>query len=174
MCNTLNKVIELDQEKTKLLTVDALLLALRWDLIPWSLVLDLDTPISEESEAPYRRAWIVFGGISEIYFPMHNARLPNGCGLISQISITELTDDFKLYEFCGLLPSFSKNDSIIEYPSEDISIKAKEITGLISIETRPTNINFIDRQTRVNLASDDEFLSAFMSSTAYGVTGRAQ
>jgi len=168
VCNTLNKVIELDQEKTKLLTVDALLLALRWDLIPWSLVLDLDTPISEESEAPYRRAWIVFGGISEIYFPMHNARLPNGCGLISQISISELTDDFNLYEFCGLLPSFSKNDSIIEYPSKDISIKAKEITGLISIETRPTNINFIDRQTRVNLASDEEFLSAFMSSRDEG------
>jgi hypothetical protein len=165
---TLNKVIELDQEKTKLLTVDALLLALRWDLIPWSLVLDLDTPISEAVEAPYRRAWIVFGGVSEIYFPIHNARLPNGCGLISQISISELTDDFKLYEFCGLLPSFSKNDSIIGYPSKDISIKAKEITGLISIETRSANINFIDRQTRVNLASDEEFLFAFMSSRDEG------
>jgi len=160
----LNKVIELDQEKTKLLTVDALLLALRWDLIPWSLVLDIDTPISEAVDAPYRRAWLVFGDVSEIYFPIHNARLPNGCGLISQISISELTDDFKLYEFCGLLPSFSENDSIIEYPSKDISIKAKEITGLISIEARSSDINFIDRQTRVNLASDEEFLLAFMSS----------
>jgi len=160
----LNKVIELNQEKTKLLTVDALLLALRWDLIPWSLVLDLDTPISEGAEAPLRRAWIVFGGVSEIYFPVHNARLPNGCGLISQISITELTDDFKLYEFWGLLPSFSENDSIHENPSKEISIKAKEIAGLISIETSSPNINFIDRQTRINLASDEEFLSAFMSS----------
>lgn len=158
----MKKITELDQEKTKKLTIDARLLAMRWDLIPWCLVLDLDVPVSEAADAPLRRAWIVFEGISELYLPLLNARLPNGCGLISQITIEKLSDNFQIYKFWGLLPSFSDDDSIHKYPSKEISIKAKEMSGFISIEARPKG-KYLERKSRISLASDDELLSAFIS-----------
>lgn len=161
MQNTLNKVTKLNQEETKLLTIDARLLALRWDLIPWCLVLDLDVPASEAAEAPIRRAWVIFEGVSELNWPLLNTRLPYGCGLISQITISKISGKFQNYKFWGTLPSFFDDGTIHKNPSKEISIKAKEIYGLVSVDTRRHEIDCLDRSKRINLASDDELLSAF-------------
>ena len=159
----MNKVTKLNLEKTKLLTIDARLLAIRWDLIPWCLVLDIDVPVSEAADAPLHRAWIVFEGILELNWPMLNTRLPCGCGLISSITVSKLSDNIQVYKFRGLLPSFSNDDSLLENPAKEISIKAKNIVGFISIEACPHKIEYLERKKRLSLASDDEFLSAFTS-----------
>jgi hypothetical protein len=157
------RILKEDEEETQLLTLDARVMAIRWDVIPWSLVLDVDVPVSEAEAAPIYRAWIVFNGVLEIYWPLLGTRLPNGCWLTSAINIEDLPDDFHEYSFFALLTRFAPDDSVIETPNEDRSIRiiAKRYYGIRSIETKvPSDYNTITRKERISLATDEEFLQA--------------
>ncbi len=156
--NTLVKVTRLTEDETKTITVDARVVAIRWDLIPWCLALDLDVPESEIDGAPMSRAWVVFQDVSELYWPLLNARLPNGCGLTSEIAISKLANDFYAYSFWGLLPSFYDDGTLHKNPAKEIKIKAKGIAGLISSSSEKPTDCYLDRQTRLSLASDEELL----------------
>ncbi len=71
----------LDASAVSEMTRDAKVVAIRWDLIKWSLVLDMDVPASEARASPVRRAWLVLGGVSEISLDLESARLPDGVWL---------------------------------------------------------------------------------------------
>ncbi len=62
------KVTILDEDSSLAVVKDARAVSLRWDLIPWCLTLDLDTPLDESYNSPLRRAWLIFVGISELSF----------------------------------------------------------------------------------------------------------
>ena len=49
------KVYRLTDREVMEITQDARLVAIRWDVLPWSIVLDIDTPVSEQEHAEMRR-----------------------------------------------------------------------------------------------------------------------
>jgi hypothetical protein len=117
----MEKTVKLSEKETIQLTLDARLVGIRWDIIPWSLVFDLDVPTSESKNAPMCRAWIVFSGMSELSFPLNSARLPNGCWLTSNLSYKLLPDGFRDYSVLGLVPMFDAEQLIEKNPSGEFS-----------------------------------------------------
>lgn len=81
----MSSAIRLQDEDVRALTTDARIVAMRWDVLEWGVVLDLDVPVSEANDAPMRRAWLAFPGVSEITLAMHEARLPTGIWLTSSL-----------------------------------------------------------------------------------------
>lgn len=156
MTNIVNK---LNNNDVPALTQDARVMAIRWDLTPWSLVLDLNVRDSEAVNAPISRAWLIFTGISELTWPLNNTRLPNGCFLTSEMSVCEEQNDFRKYSFWGMLPSHSENGAILKPASQIIDIKAKGVIGLCSVKKVQSKTGFIERNLRLSLASDDEMLA---------------
>jgi hypothetical protein len=53
----MTNVIELPTEEALWITDDARLVALRWDLLPYALVLDLDVAVQGSQGGLMRRAW---------------------------------------------------------------------------------------------------------------------
>ena len=159
----MDKVYELSLEEIKNSTIDARLAALRWDVVPWSLVLDLDTPVTENANALMKRAWIILTNISELSFPLSNARIPNGCWLTSQIGFTTLSNNFINYEVSCLLPSFNQDDELQNNPVKNISVIAQGIIGLSSTQTGRSTDKILDRKIRTDLADDVDFLSFYKS-----------
>jgi hypothetical protein len=155
----ISAVKKLSDIETIELTQDSRVMAIRWDLIPWSLVLDLDVKESEAVDASTYRAWLIFTGVSEISWPLDNSRLPHGCFLISEIAVANAANDFKEYSFWGMLPTHAKDESVLCPMSKEITIKAKEITSVRSVRMVHSADGFIARATRLNLASDDEMLA---------------
>jgi len=154
----LKNVRVLDEIETKELTVDARVVAIRWDLIPWCLVLDIDVPSSEASDAPYYRGWVIFDGMSEMDWPFHNARLPNGCVLTSELGCWESSEGFNNYVFRGLLPSFSDDGAVQGNPSKEIKIRAKNVIGVLSNKSVKPTDEFLDLHERTSLASDEDLM----------------
>ena len=58
-----NKAIRLYDDELFNITWDAKVVAIRWDIIPWCMLFDMETPLSEARMAPVRRSWLVFAGI---------------------------------------------------------------------------------------------------------------
>lgn len=139
------------------LTMDARVVALRWDLVPWALVLDLDVPESEEKNSSMYRAWLVFSGISELSLPLDNVRIPTGFWLTSQLSIQH-RDEFKLVSFLAMLPIFKAGDSPLSEPTKEITIRTKVIEGVISINNIAPSEYGLIRKDRLALASDEDML----------------
>jgi hypothetical protein len=142
-------------------TLNARLAALRWDVIPWSLVLDLDVPDFETENSPMKRVWIILTDISELSFPLNNTRVPNGCWLTSQVNCSVLPNGFNDYEVCCLLPSFNNDDVVQNLPTKKIVIRAKEITGFSSVKSGKAMNRILDINCRTALANDIDFLNAY-------------
>lgn len=159
MKEKINAAKKLSEIETIELTRDSRVMAIRWDLIPWGLVLDLDVKESEAIDASTYRAWLVFTGVSEITWPLDNTRLSHGCFLTSEISITDEPDDFQEYGFWGMLPTHAKDESVLYPMSKIITIKAKGIVGICSVKKIHSEDGFLERKTRLNLASDDDMLA---------------
>ncbi|WP_437674082.1 hypothetical protein [Sorangium sp. So ce131] len=137
-------------------TVDARVAAIRWDVVPWGLVLDLDAPLSGAPEAPMRRVWLLFSGVSEVSWPIEEARLPNGCWLTSAIASADAGGGFREYRFTSLLPRFAGDVLSREQPPGVVVIRAQRLDGVASIEAHPANEHGVPWRERVRLASDEE------------------
>ena len=159
-----NKFVSLvNEDEVISLTKDTKLVALRWDLIDWGLVLDLDVPQSENSDAPVSRAWLVFQGVSEITLPLKDTRLPNGCFLSSYVNIRASFNGLHDFTFNAMLPTFN-GETILQPVTKEIVIRAKAILGAISIKSAaPDNFSFLSRATRMRLADDEEMLSVIVN-----------
>ena len=139
---------------------EAILVAVRWDLIPWCLVLDLDTPTSEAKDARMRRVWLVFEGMSEISWSLDRARLPNGCWIYNLLEPESLSDGFILFTLMTLAPAFRADGSVHENSMRELRIRAKKAYGVISEGSGVPDVSGLARDVRLALAGDDDMLIA--------------
>ena len=92
------RVKRLTEEEACVILCDARIVGIRWDIVPWSMVLDLDVRVSEEEGAQVRRVWVAFSGVSTLSLSLTNARLPTGLFVTSEMWVDELvTDHFKVH-----------------------------------------------------------------------------
>jgi hypothetical protein len=145
------------------LSRDARIVAIRWDLIEWGLVLDLDVPDSESADSPVRRAWLAFSGVSEVTIPMEDARLPNGVWLTSSLGMEPDQDGFKIYFCQALFPNFIGNERRVTDANTGISIRAQGLVGVVSADTDNTNESALSYEARTKLATDLSMLEAIAS-----------
>jgi hypothetical protein len=137
---------------------DARIVAIRWDLIEWGLVLDLDVPTSECENSAIRRAWLVFSGVSEVTIPMAAARLPTGIWLTSSRCGRRAGRAQALYrlrtssELCG-------NELRATDTGGGISIRAQALVGVLSATTDNPNEHGLSYEARTRLATDRAMLN---------------
>ena len=150
----------IENEAALQLSKDARVVAVRWDLVEWGLVLDLDTPISEAEGAPMRRAWLVFPGVAECTMPILAARLPNGIWLSSALRLQRDGQGFQTFRCDALLPVFEGEALQAAAASQEFSVRAQGFVGLASETTeRPTQYG-LSLDARRRLCSDEELLHA--------------
>src|SRR3954471_5397953 len=126
------EIRRLSGEEALQAAVDATVVAIRWDVHPWALVLDLDAPLSEAPDAPSRRIWLAFLGLDSLHWPFEGCRVPNGVGITSPITMTVAEGGFRQYRFIALLPRHSIDGSIVGSPSGSVIIRAQGLVGLAS------------------------------------------
>lgn len=152
--------IVVEESDALALARDARIVAIRWDLVEWGLVLDLDVPTSECEGSPMRRAWLVFSGVSEITIPMEVARLPNGVWITSSFLVEGGQDGFRLYTCCAIFPNFDGNELRDAAAGESISIRAQKLVGIISAKSDNSEEYGLSYQARSRLATDQDMLEA--------------
>jgi hypothetical protein len=151
----------LDRAETLEATIDARIVALRWDLVEWALVLDCDLPAFGERESnAVKRAWIVFDAVGEISLPLDSARLPRG--IIAGSSIGEIArgESFSEFNISVLIPRFSEDDELIGNPSSVLTITAKTVLAVRSIAFGDFGEYSGDVFQRNSLADENDFLEA--------------
>ena len=153
------KVYRLTDREVMEITQDARLVAIRWDVLPWSIVLDIDTPASEQDHAEMRRTWICFSGIDSFTWNFENTRLPTGCWLNSTIGVTPLSNEFTEYCFSALTAQFCEDGSLKGNSSTDVIIQSRRIAGVSSIESAYPEQYGLSWDQRTALASDEDFIS---------------
>jgi hypothetical protein len=160
MMNMPKQVLSLSYDEVLGLVRNAKLVAIRWDLIPWCLVLDLDAPTSEAKGAQMRRVWLVFEGMSEISWLLDRARLPNGCWISNSLETESLSDGFFLFTFMTLAPAFTGAGSVDKNPTRVLCIRAKKVYGIASESSGMPDVSGLTRDVRLGLAGDEEMLLA--------------
>jgi hypothetical protein len=159
----MSPVSRISEDEASKIAIDARIMAIRWDVIEWAVVLDIDTPDSEAPGARMRRAWLVFTGVSDMTIPIRSARLPIGICLTSHIIADSEEDGFQTYTCHGLFPVF---DGDIPRPGETantMSIRAQSLFGVVSTDRAVTTQEGLDLNVRRKLASDDDMLQAARS-----------
>jgi hypothetical protein len=157
--NTLQPAL-VDESAALALAKDARIVALRWDLLEWGLVLDLDVPSSEREDSTMRRAWLVFSGVSEVTLPMEATRLPSGIWLTSSLAAEDRYDGFRVYTCWALLPTFDNDEVRTIDVSHSISIQAQSLVGILSPTPGGACDYGLTYRTRTSLASDQAMLEA--------------
>lgn len=153
--NTTNETVQtLSDSETQKIMRDARIVAIRWDIMEWALVFDLDTPISEESGAEMRRAWVVFHGVSTLSIDVLEARMPTGINVISEMWVDPLPykQDFQRATFQML----AMEGSSTEASTKEFVIVCKQVTGLASVGASSRDGIGLSWQARVSLASDEQ------------------
>ncbi|HEY3319221.1 MAG TPA: hypothetical protein VGP72_01950 [Planctomycetota bacterium] len=140
---------------------DARVVAIRWDVIPFAVVLDLDLAIPEEKDRVVRRAWYVFWAISVIDFGLVG-RLPTGCCLTSTMSRSEEPGGFFAYRINAVMAIFNADDSLADGCTKVVCVSAKRLVALQSTATAVQDqYGLLSWEQRCRLASDAEFIEAF-------------
>jgi hypothetical protein len=152
------RVYRLTDDEVLAITLDARVVAIRWDVIPWSLVLDLDTPAVGEDRTEMRRTWICFGGVSEFTWLFSDTRLPTGCWLTSTIGVSSLPNGFSEFAFAALIPQFNEDDTVKENPAKDVFVKSMRIAGASSKASALSAEYGLTWSDRTALATDQEFI----------------
>jgi hypothetical protein len=142
------------------LSRDSRVVALRWDLVPWGIVLDLDVPISEAKGAAMRRAWLLFSGVAEVTIPMQSSRLPTGIWLTSSFAVEGSAQESLLYTCRALLPEFNENRLREDGTLGCISIRAQSLVGVVSQRSSLASEYGLSLGSRTDLASDQEMLAS--------------
>jgi hypothetical protein len=148
-----------DEQAALVLVRDARIAAIRWDIIEWGLVLDIDTPATEAPGAPMRRAWLVFSGVSDVTVPARAARLPNGIWVTSVMNAESGTDGFRTYSAAALLPVFDENVPRGDGLSATVVIRAQGLLGVVSSRTAVAGDHGLSFEARTGLSTDMDMAS---------------
>lgn len=153
----------LDVREAHVLSRDAKIVSIRWELVPWGLVLDCNIRAEEDvNDPPICRAWIIFNGLSEISWPAESVRLPNGIVCTDVITSCEDSSGFYKYEIPILAPIF-KEDMLCNNPHALLVIRARGLIGAVSVNQSTFGELGPDRSQRNSLAKDEDFLQAIES-----------
>lgn len=158
-------------------TQNGRIVALRWDLLAWGLVLDLDAPVSEGT-VPARRVWLVFVGLDNIFCDpltlapkdepfmpidfkaLSGFRLPRGIPAVSPLWVTPGEAGFFEYQFMAQLAQYDHSDRHVGRETRRVVVVAQNLVGVCSLETAffEGSERSFSRAQRNLLASDDELL----------------
>lgn len=151
----------LNHEETIDSTIDARIVAIRWDLLMWGLVLDCDVPaFGEKASNAIKRSWVVFHAVDNISLKLDSARLPRGIIAGSSIEVRPLANDFTQFSFSVLTPKYSESDEMIGNPHGNLTITAKTLLVVRSIAIGDFGEFSGDVTQRSSLADDNDFLDA--------------
>ncbi|MBN8471408.1 hypothetical protein JYJ95_33300 [Corallococcus exiguus] len=136
--------------------------AIRWDVLPWGLVLDLDSPLSETPDTELRRVWLCFHDLGAVTWPFQEARVPTGCWIVVQFPLETTSAGLLSYSFSTVLPVGATGDLVLRTRDEDVvEIQAQGFTVLASRASAPPDEQgHLDWDTRTRLASDASFVEA--------------
>jgi hypothetical protein len=168
MMNQMNIVVMTDQNVRDL--QGSRVVSLRWDVVPWALVIDVDAPVAETSFL--RRAWMVFDGFSEITCSFEQARVPNGLWISSPTCCEEDgKDGFRNYSFSALLPRHNQTDAVLGSPARSVTIRAQGLHGFSSASSLPGGeFRGLGWAERMSLASDHDLVAAVARKLNDGAT----
>ncbi len=151
----------LNREETLETTIDARIVALRWDLLAWCLVLDCDVPAFGEMESNVvKRVWVAFDSISEISLTLDSARLPTGIHTTHPIWENPLGNNSTQFNIGVLTPKFSESDELLRSPHGTLKITAKAVLAVRSIASGDFGETAGSIVQRNSLADDNDFLEA--------------
>ena len=159
-----SRVEEILLEDVAEATVDARLVAVRWDLKPWSLVFDLDSPIAEGEPILMRRLWLCFHHLSEVTLPWQRVRMPVGCWLTTAIETVDRPDGMSDFRIGGLFHQMEGDEIVPMQPIKEIIISAVSISAFGSTNAAQSSEYGLERQVRQGLASDEELLTPLLES----------
>lgn len=155
----MTQVRRLHPAEAMAIACDAKIVALRWDLIPWGFVLDIDAAVPERGEGAVTRAWVAFHGVGEISWKFDQARLPNGCWIASQIFETRTDGKLCTYRFRALLPRFSAGGQLLAPLESEVAVRAMAVHGAIGLGIgHHDGFRNLPWAARQQIASDEELL----------------
>ena len=147
-------------------TQDARLVAIRWDLIPWSLVFDLDSPIAEGTPVIMKRTWLCFHHVGEVTVPWEKVNLPTGCWLTSTIRGFKKSNGLFELGVIGATFQYDGDQIVPSKKSREIVIEAGDVMAVASLETAEKGEYGLDREVRQGLATDEDLLEILETSLA--------
>lgn len=154
------RVESLSKKDTLELTLDARVVAMRWDILPWDLVFDMDVPARRDRDNFKRRAWLCFVGFSALTMPFDRARIPTGCWLIGPLAETAVSSEFSEYCVSGVAPKGRDDGSLESNPAIEIVVRAQAVLGLVSEEACRSGDAGLHWADRNGLCSDEEMMLA--------------
>ncbi len=155
----MTSVLPLQGSEVHAVTKDARLVAIRWDLLEWGVVLDLDVAASEAKSAVMRRVWLAFEGVAEITLAVQRARLPTGIWLTSSLDAESDDEGFSIFSCQALVPVFDGNALSATATSRTLSIRAQAVFGVRSRGAEAPADYGLTFESRQRLCSDLEMLA---------------
>lgn len=141
--------------------------AVRWDLIKWATILDLDFQELERKHAAVYRTWIVLSHTVDFTWPVEKARFGDGVLLVSPAEVTLLDDGLLEFGVLTLTMTFDESDKPTSGPHlTTLSITCSRVDCLRSSLSMPPSVSMrlsdpvLPYEARVRLASDSQMLAA--------------
>ncbi len=150
------------------MTKDARVVGIRWDLVEWGLVFDLDCPASEARDSPCSRGWLIFRNVAEMSLPLTGrVRLPSGIWITSELR-SDGAAGVNTYAFEMLAPEFGPDEQLARSPTHTASVRAEVVVGLRTREHGQPGPTGLAYEARQRLASD-ELLRAVAAEAVAGI-----
>ena len=145
-------------------TSDARIRAIRWDVIPWAMVLDLEWNEHERRDSRVRRVWLAFVGVSDTTWPFDRARTPTGWHSQSEIDVSEPQGRFRTFSFSVQNSCFIGNEVDYTKPGGGrVEVKAMSILAVASVEEHEAMEVGLSYEQLQSLATDDDLRQALLA-----------
>ncbi len=146
----------------------ARIVAVRRDLIPWALVLDMDARLSDEIETEMRRLWLVFPAVDDVSMPLDRANVPTGIWTAGPLwSVSGAEDGLREFTIPVIMGSRSAPEGS---PKCDLRVTAKSAFAVASVATAKEGLHTRFR-TRSSVADDMSMLAAAEQSPCLTTSG---
>ena len=138
--------------------------AFRWDVFPYSLLVDMDIPASKKNGDEYqRRAWVCFVGADEMTINCKGARIPAGIFLSDGAGRYLLNEKFFSFQCYAYLPAYGGGSRLLGPCVETLEVVAMNAYGAVSEQAALTQeFGGLSYQDRNSLATDAELYDALV------------
>lgn len=151
--------VEIDQ-----VLADSRIASLRWDLLPWALVLDLDVGVRDgEGEECMCRAWIAFEGVTDSTWPFDRVRVPSGWWSTTRMQRSQVEGGLVEFRFSVLAPQAEEDGGVAGDRAAQVVLRAKAVRGVMSVKAALTSPFGLTYRNRTALATDVDLLELLTS-----------